>query len=95
MWIFNQVLSKVLSISYRVVFPVFLITLFVVFSVCLLAHCPYVSLGTVALWVNYRQVHYIFVCSYKYCKAHTSMTIFPCLPMRVGINLLVSLFDLW
>jgi len=64
MWIFNQVLSKVLSKFYRVVFSVFLITLFVVVSVCLLAHCPYVSLGIVALWVNYRQMHYIFACCY-------------------------------
>ena len=83
---------KVLSISYRVVFSVFLITL------CsrLLAQCPHVSLGIVALWVNYRQVHYVlYAVPYDYCKAHISMTVFLCLPMRVGSNLIVSLFDLW
>ena len=70
--------------------------LFVVVSVCLLAHCPYVSLGIVALWVKYRQVRYVFVCCYNdCCTAHISMTVFLCLPMRVGSNHIVSLFDLW
>ncbi len=33
--------------------------------------------------------------TYDYCKAHISMTVVLCLPMRVGINMIVSLFDLW
>ncbi len=64
MRIFNQVLIEVLSISYTVIFSVFLINLFVFVSDCLLARCPYVSMGIVALWVNYLQVHHFVICCY-------------------------------
>ncbi len=64
MWIFNQVSIKELGISYRDGFSVFSHNPFGVVSVCLLAHCPYVSMGIVALWVNYLQVHYVFVRCY-------------------------------
>ena len=38
---------------------------------------------------------FLYAVTYDYCKAHISMTVFLCLPMRVGSNLIVSLFDLW
>ncbi len=33
--------------------------------------------------------------TYDHCNAHFSITVFLCKPMMVGINLVVSLFDLW
>ena len=38
---------------------------------------------------------FLYAVTYDCCKAHILMTVFLCLPMRVGINLIVSLFDLW
>ena len=38
---------------------------------------------------------FLHAVTYDYCKADILLTVFLCLPMRVGINLIVSLFDLW
>ena len=34
---------------------------------------------------------FLYAVTYDYCKAHTSMTVVHCLPMRVGSNLILSL----
>ena len=38
---------------------------------------------------------FLHAVTYAYCKADILLTVFLSLPMRVGINLIVSLFDLW
>jgi hypothetical protein len=57
MWIFNQVKLLRCRGSCRYCYVILLIHPCLLVCAVYVAHCPYVSMGIVALWVNYRQLY--------------------------------------